>query len=142
MSLRDQLMDIREKRGQLTPECVVQEAAPEDHPLHDRFEWDNAIAGPAWRRHQAHELIQSVRIVYGPVGSTRADSSVRAFHAVRGTTGGYVYEPAEEIVENQVVAAILLRDMEREWQLMRRRYERFREFYEMIHRDLGEPPAA
>jgi len=142
VSLRDQLLDIREKHGRLVPDLVVQEAEPVDHPLHDRFEWDDTVAGPAYRRVQAHELIRSVRVVYRPADDVSPDRTVRAFHAVRAESGGYVYETAEEIAADPVAAVLLLRDMEREWQTLKRRFERFAEFREMIRRDMGDDKAA
>ena len=136
------MLGIREKHGQLVPDLVVREAEPVDHPLHDRFEWDDAVAGPAYRRAQAHELIQSVRVVYRPADDVSPERTVRAFHAVRAESGAYVYETAEGVVRDPVAAAVLLRDMEREWQALKRRFEQFAEFREMVRRDLDDSEAA
>jgi len=142
VSLRDQLLDIRERHGRLVPDLVVQEAESVDHPLHDRFEWDDTVAGPAYRRVQAHELIRSVRVVYRPADDVSGERTVRAFHAVRGESGAYVYETAEGVVRDPVAATVLLRDMEREWQALKRRFEQFAEFREMVRRDLDDGEAA
>lgn len=56
--LRSALTDIYRARGELTPQLVVDEARPKDAPLHDRFEWDNKVAGEAYRRVQAQQLIR------------------------------------------------------------------------------------
>lgn len=136
MSLRDQLQEIYDRRGELTPALVVEEARDEQHPLHDRFEWDDAIAAEAWRREQAHELIRSVRVVYREADDTSPEKSVRAFHAVR-TERGHVYEPAEEIREDEFKRQLVLRDMEREWRALQRRYEGFAEFVDMVRRDVA-----
>lgn len=133
--LRSRLNQIRAERGKLTPAVVAEEAEPLDDPLHHHFDWDNDIAGPKWRLHQAHELIQSVKVVYRDKAGQPAD--VRAFHAIRGDDG-WRYEPAEEIVQDPLATKILLADMEREWRTLKRRYDKFDEFRVMVRRDLGE----
>lgn len=139
MSLRDQLQAIRERHGKLTPAIVVDEARDAEHPLHDRFEWDNTIAGEAWRRAQAHELIRSVRVVYKKADERAPEKSVRAFHAVR-LEEEYVYETAEAVVEDEFLVRLVLADMEREWTALKRRYDDFEEFWTLVKKDL--PKAA
>lgn len=140
MSLREQLQSIYDRHSQLTPALVVDEARNDSHPLHDRFEWDDAAAGESWRREQAHQLIRSVRIVYREADDKHPEQSVRAFHAVRSEKG-HVYEPAEKVVNDPFTAQLVLKDMEREWQALKRRYEQFAEFSAMVRRDLGEDAA-
>lgn len=138
MNLRDQLQAIYDNRGQLTPALVVDEARAEGHPLHSRFEWDDAVAGEAYRRQQAHELIRSVKIVY--THDEKGDRTVRAFHAVR-TEEGHVYEPAEKVAADPFLSRLLMADMEREWKQLRRRYEEFEEFWHMVRADQPEMAA-
>lgn len=133
--LRGHLQEIYDLRGRLKPEDVVEAARDSDHPLHSRFEWDDTTAGEKWRRHQAHELIQSVKVVFKT--RTGQPRDVRAFHAIRSEKD-HVYEPVERIVEDDVKTRILLQDMEREWRSLKKRYEQFEEFYDMIRRDLSE----
>lgn len=137
VSLRSILQSIYDQHGELTPELVVQEARAKDHPLHARFEWDNKTAGEQWRKHQASELIRSVKVVYREATEDEEERTVRAFHAVR-TPKGNTYQPAEKIVENPFTRQLVLNEMEREWKAFRRRYERFAEFAEMIRRDIEE----
>lgn len=130
MSIREHLQDLYDKNHQLTPELVVKTAKPKTHPLHAHFEWDDAAAGDAWRRHQAAEMIRSVRIVYQEDDDTM--KSVRAYHAVRTPSGDSVYSRAEDIAGDPLVRAMVLRDMEREWKAMKRRYGNFQEFLDLI----------
>lgn len=132
-SLRDQLQAVYDQRGALTPNVLVDEARDPNHPLHARFEWDDSVAGERWRKHQAHELIQSVRITYrAPSGEKR---DVRAFHAVRGEKG-HAYEPVEKVVRDDIMTKIVMQDMQREWKALKRRYEQFEEFSKMVIEDL------
>ena len=140
MSLRDELNRIRSEYGRLTIDSVLQDATPETAPLHDRFDWDNDVAGPKWRRHQAGELIRSVRITYREATEETDAADVRAFHAVRGDNG-YHYEPAEDVAVDPMLSELVLREMRRDWQQLRRRYGHFNEFVELVRGTLEEGAA-
>lgn len=133
MGVREHLMAIRKQHGQLTPEIVVQEATPEEHPLHAHFEWDDTVAAAAWRREQARQMIRSVRVSHHKPGDGQS-VSVRAFHAVRSERGT-VFEPAEVVAQDPFLLRLVLADMRREWEQLKRRYEGFAEFAEMIRQD-------
>jgi hypothetical protein len=136
MSLRDHLQAIYDERGELTPALVVAVARDDRHPLHDRFDWNNTTASEKWRRHQAHELIKSVRITYTS-SKTGALASIRAFHATREPeTNRYVYQPTEVVMQNPMAMRLLLAEMERDWQALKRRWEEVEEFWDMVGGDL------
>jgi hypothetical protein len=140
--LRDQLQAIHDQHGRLTPELVVQVARPKSHPLHDRvFDREPREAAEAWYRQRAHELIQSVRVVYREGDDAGPERSVRAFHAVR-REDGYAYEPVEKVVEDEFTRSLLLRDMEREWKQLYARFEQFEEFLSMVANDVTARLAA
>lgn len=134
-NLRDQLQEIYDKHEQLTPELVVEEARKKTHPLHTRFEWNNTAAADSWRKHQAAELIRSVRIVYREATENEQAKSVRAYHAVR-SEDGHKYEPAEKVADDPFLKRLVLADMEREWKALHRRYSDFAEFVDMVKTDL------
>lgn len=138
--LRDTLQAIYDDRGTLTPEIVVDEARDEAHPLHARFEWDNALAGEAWRREQAAQLIRSVRVKYADSSSGPRD--VRAFVAMPQThSRSQQYEPVELVLADPIQRAILLRDMEREWKAFKARYSHMAEFAALIAQAVQEQAA-
>ena len=105
MSLRDVLQALYDERGKLTPALVVDVARDPDHVLHNRFEWDDSVAGERYRRDQAHELIRSVRVNYVSA-RTEEPLSIRAFQAVKDPddTDGrkYVYVPTEAMVQDPI----------------------------------------
>ena len=131
--LRSELLAIREQHGILTPQVVVKAATADDHPLHNRFEWDDEKAGHAYRLQQARQLISVVREKY--IDRSGAPADIRTFHAIPRETGS-VYEPLDEILQNDVSTKILLQSMEREWRQLRKRYEKLTEFRDIILRDL------
>lgn len=144
MTLREALDAIRDKEGMLTPQLVVDEARANRSNagklLHSRLEWDDSAAGEAWRRTQAQELIRSVRVVYKEATEVEAARSVRGFHAVT-RPDGHVYEPLDDVVQDEFTRNLVLRDMEREWKALKRRYENFAEFAVMVSRDLEREAA-
>lgn len=132
MSLREQLQSIYDQRGTLTPNLVVQTAIDVTHPLHHEFEWDDAIAGPAFREVQAAELIRSVQVVYREATDTEPARRVRAWVATRSPQTPHAYEPVEKIAADPLLRAMTLRQMEREWLTLKRRYAEFDEFWQLV----------
>lgn len=139
VTLREELERIYGEHGSLTPEIVVTVARSPDHPLHNRFEWDDGIAAEAFRKTQARNLIRSVRIVYRAATDQAGESTVRAYHAVRDARGS-TYEPAGKVAADPLLRKIVLAEMERDWLALKRRYEHFAEFAEMVRRDLRDGP--
>lgn len=139
--LRDQLLAVREQHGRLTPSIVVEDAAEPTHPLHSCFEWDDVVAGHAWRLEQARSLIQSVNVVYKEAGGKAGPRSVRAFQSVSGPDGR-TYEPSDEVASDPLMRQMVLQDMEREWKTLKKRYEHFAEFSTMVLADLTERVAS
>ncbi len=133
--LREQLRQVYDANGELTPSLVVDTARDVAHPLHSRFEWDDTVAGEAYRRQQAHELIRSVRVVFKEATERDEAQSVRAFHAVRRGSG-HVYEPSEKVVTDPFLARLVLEDAEREWKALYRRYHHLAEFLETVRADV------
>lgn len=136
-NLRNALLGIYQQRGELTPQIVVDEARDEQHPLHDRFEWDNDKAGEAYRRVQASELIRSVKITY-TAGPTQEPRQVRAFsslhHSVSPDQRGYV--PTDELARDDVSYKVLLRQCEREIAALKQKFGHLKEFGQLL-RDAG-----
>jgi hypothetical protein len=135
--LRGQLQAVYDQHSELTPDLVVDVARDPEHPLHSRFEWDDSVAGEAWRRQQAHDLIRKVKVVYREADESGPEKSVRAFHAVRSDKG-HVYEPVEKVVADDFTRRLLLNDMEREWKALHQRYQEFEEFLAMVRRDVSD----
>ncbi|QSL99764.1 hypothetical protein SEA_ODAY_20 [Gordonia phage ODay] len=132
--LRSALTSIYKDRGELTPQVVVEEARPDDHPLHNRFEWDNELAGDAYRRVQAQELIRSVKIVFTetPEGEKK---TIRAFSSLRGHNDDNTrrgYQPTEELVQDEFSRTLLLRQCRREIAALSAKYGHLEEFAAMM----------
>lgn len=124
--LRSELLAIYQTRKALTPQLVVDEARPLNAPLHGRFEWNDTVAGEAYRRHQASELIRSVKIEYSPV-----DAPERKF--VRGFVSAQEgYRPTEEVVQDEFATKLLLQECERDIADLTRKYSHLVEFADLM----------
>lgn len=135
--LRELLQSIYDEHGKLTPGLVLDTARDPEHPLHNRFEWDDAAAAEQWRTEQARHMIQSVHVVRS---SSEELHQVREWQAVR-QADGFAYHPAEKVAQDPVMSRIVLQDMEREWRQLRRRYQQYSEFAAMVRRDLDDEAA-
>jgi hypothetical protein len=136
--LRSILTSWHEEAGELTPQIVVDKARPEGAPLHDRFEWDDGIAGEKYRLVQAQQIIRSVKIEYTS-SATGEKRSVRAFFSNReaGDPNRQGYRPTEEIVEDDLALKLLLRDLERDIAELKRRYGHLAEFADIVRRGIA-----
>lgn len=109
--------------GFVSPRYVVEYAAQHpDGALHGYMEWDNTVAGPAYRLQQAAYLLRvAVTVLPGETTSIRAYVSL---HADRGTVGYRALVDVLGDVErrNQLVAEAL-----READSWMRRYQRLAE---------------
>lgn len=137
MSLKDVLQEIYDEHGTLTPAIVLEEARSPAHPLHDKFEWDDSEAAEKYRKHQAGQLIRRARIVYKEGTEYDGPSTVRAFHSLPEGEGR-AYRPAEEIASDPILTEMVMRQMDREWKTMRRRYGNFEDFWKLVQRDIEE----
>lgn len=138
MDIKDYMQDIYDRRGQLTPADVVEEARSPGHPLHSHFSWDEHENSEKWLLHRAGELIRSVRIEVKPRDEEEAEKkprTIRAFYSLRNEKG-HSYEPAEEIARDPHKREMLLQDMEREWRSLYNRFKEFEEFAELVQKDL------
>ena len=102
MSIRDELERIYETNGVLTPEAVVDDARPDDAPLHSHFEWDDALAGEQYRLVQARHLIRAVT-VDAPSSALRSPQQVH-------------------------ISLQALTQAEREWRALKAKYAALRDF--------------
>lgn len=137
-SLRDHLQAIYDLHGKLTPAVVVAEASDPEHPLHEKFEWDDSVAAQKYRERQAAGLIRSARVVYVEPTDDQPERSVRAYHSTLDEDHKPVYRPLEEIAANPLAREMLLREMRRDILALKRRYEGVSEFLGMVHKELGK----
>lgn len=148
MAAAPALEAILRKRGDLTPEIVVDEASDPGHELHGHFNWDDPSAAHERRLDQAEQLIRSVKVTRIVDEGTDRERSVRvrAYIAERDLLGKDSargrYVPVERVAQDERLREAALSSMRREWMALQRKYAAFEEFAEMVRADLGEESAA
>jgi hypothetical protein len=55
------LRAVERRHGGVSAEAVLTDAAAPDHPWHNRFQWDDRVAGRLYRLDQARDMIRRVR---------------------------------------------------------------------------------
>lgn len=113
-----------EQNGELSAANLVEVSRPEDAPLHGAFDWNDAIAGENWRKHQARCIIQSIVVVSDADNSTASDP-VRAFFCIQTTEPNY--ESINAIVKQPDKYADLLRTAIKELQAFSKKYKKLKE---------------
>lgn len=99
-----------ENGGTLRPADVVNAARDPEHPLHERFQWDDAKAGEAHRLDQARSLIKSVKVEI--TTTTRKINAVAYVHdpSLPAREPGYVHvakvRSKEELAREHVAAEV------------------------------------
>lgn len=131
--LRGMLLAIREKRGRLTPQIVLDEARDPAHPLHSRFEWDNNIAAEKYRLLQAASLL---RVKY-KTETSGGQRDLRAFWVTRPVANDdenaeSEYTPIEEVILDPIAKQLMLNQMRREWKAFQSRYGNMMEFADFV----------
>lgn len=135
-SLRDALQRIYDTEGTLTPKVVVESARPDDAPLHDRFEWDDGIAGERYREVQAAELIRSVTVTFQQAAQ-REKTQVRVFHHVETADAGPHYVPLSELSNDDYLRRQVLDRANREWKTLYSRYQGLSGWLDVVRRDIA-----
>jgi hypothetical protein len=138
------LEKLEREKGAVTPHDLVEEARPEDHPLHDDFTWDDTEAGQKWRLHEARQLIAHVRVEKGDP-STHEPVQVRAFvNVVQEEKRGYTNRETvlSDAELRQQVLDRALGEL-RSWRLRYIDYEdELREIFAVIERVVPAPQIA
>jgi hypothetical protein len=141
-SVREELRRIyKTEGGELPPRAVVDAARPKRSPLHSYFEWDDGEAAEAYRIIQAQDLIRRQFRVYAR--DRRGPKKVREYISTQtiGERPGS-YKLTEEVVQDELSEAILLRECQRAIDDLKRRYSHLREFGRLVRDALGEQGTA
>lgn len=120
-----ELERIREKRGQLKPEYVVEESKDENAILHNIFQWDDTIAAQKWREHQASALIRNITIT---VSNEMINRPIRAIVNVASSAGnGRSYIPITEAIHDKTAYEDLLAQAKSEMESFLAKYQQIEE---------------
>lgn len=129
--LRTELSLLMEAHGALTPTLLVEAARPVDAPLHDRFEWDDEVAGERYRLDQARDLIRRVRVVYREATTEEQARSYRAYSSIP-IDGGRAYVPTQAALDDPFQRRLLIQQLRREMAALHQKYEHLEEWIAVL----------
>lgn len=116
---------IEKKYGKVTSELLLQNAEPTESPLHDLFEWDDAVAGHKFRLSQATNIIINLAV---EVEKEQKPKKIRAYYNVSDTEKKGRFINAETAFSNPDTKEIILKRAYREMQSFMQKYENLTEF--------------
>ena len=105
----------------LTPDNLVDASRPDDAPLHNEFEWDDATAAEEFRRVQARLIISNLSIVI----EENKQEPVRAFFSLQGgfRKNSGIYESTITIMTDEQKREKLLDNAKRELDAFVNKYQ-------------------
>jgi hypothetical protein len=112
-----------DKQGRLNAKELVEASRDENAPLHDMFEWDDAIAAEKYREEQAKKIIRSIELVIEdkPV-------NYRAFSSI----GPKAYTSTQTALSKDATRRILLNSAKAELQAFKRKYSTLKELSDVF----------
>jgi hypothetical protein len=115
-----ELEKVRALHGALVPQSVVDEARPEESPLHPAFEWDDSVAAENHRQWQARNLIRAVC-----VKSADGANLDPVYVHVRVDDGGS-YQHVEVVAKDPDMLAAAIEELNDKLQMARRSVDQLR----------------
>lgn len=109
----------------LTPDTLLEASRDAAAPLHGCFTWDDAVAGEAYRRIEARQIINA--LIIEP--DVEHKEPVRAFFRVQDARA---FEPTSVIMREQDKRAALLATALRELAAFRRKYQQLDELADIF----------
>ena len=142
MSVASHLQDIYDDNGTITPQIVVDTARDDEHPLHDHFVWDDAVAGEMYRCNQAAQMIRKVTIRRTtPDGDEVVTRAWVSRTEIEGQTttddarGHYL--PVQVVIASSDLRPKYEQAMEREWKALYAKYKDYQAFIDMVAADMA-----
>lgn len=121
----EEISRIAGVHGTAAPETVVEESRPEEAPLHDAFEWVDAIAAEEHRKYQARQLIHCLVRVESEADTDGVEQpkEIQAFASVTppGVQRGYM--PTNLITSDEELNQQMINDAWLMYQGLKRRFE-------------------
>lgn len=136
--VRQTLLALAEDNGgRLDQRTVVDAAREPTHILHDRFTWDDSVAGERYRLMQAGVLIRQARVTIIRVDDTTREIAVDSVRALespgseRSKRGaprkGGSYVPSRDIASDPELRAALIATVLKELTAIQNRYRAIHE---------------
>lgn len=134
MSARPVLEELIQRDGSLTPHSVLEEAIPEESPLHHYFEWDDTEAAHRHRLDQARSLIQRYR--FAVEVEPERFVQIRSFTNVPTREGQYL--PTDAALGAPATRDLVFRQAMRDVAALRAKYQALVDFDHVLQEALNQ----
>jgi hypothetical protein len=114
----------------LEPEAVIEKAKPKRSPLHSGFEWDDSLAALEHRKHQARDMLKSLRVIVVNAEGEKAPTRV-FLNIQQGSEQGYFL--THKVLEEPDLYSTLLQTAQAQLQAWHQRYKELGEL-SIVHR--------
>ena len=115
------------KRGRISPDSIIDDAIDESSPLHDWFEWDDTVAGHAYRKGQARNLLSNIITV--EILPSGKEEEIKAWHVPEGIfkspQGEAEYIDWDTVKEDGEMMAFMERRGLKELKIWERNYRQY-----------------
>ena len=118
--IKTELLLARNEEGKIDAKVIVDNARPEDAPLHHMFEWDNEIAAEQYRYQQARQYIQHYVVL------TPGERTTYSLSSERRDGGGY--RDLDEVLSTAELRKVAVQDALKELVRWRERHQHLTEF--------------
>ena len=115
---------IEKEYGKITSDLVLQKAESEESPIHELFEWDDAVAGHKYRLSQATQIIISLA---KEVEEDPKTKTVRAYYNVSDGERKGSFVNAKTAFSNPDTRDIILKRALRELESFKEKYQNLSE---------------
>ncbi len=109
--------------GNVDAEQIVSLASPKGSPIHKYFEWNDKIAGHAYRLTQARHLVLAIQIT-----DTQTNLSSRAFESVV-IEGKRAYVSVQKIAQSPDLVEQVIENALRELRYWSEKHQKFKKFF-------------
>jgi hypothetical protein len=132
---------LKEKKGFVTPEIVINDAKNPKSPLHDYFDWNDREAAESWRIEQAKYLIRHIVVT---IINDDKPETIRQFYSITPTTDMHtdspkVYVTLDDVLSNvdtrKEVIAYALRELEG-WKARYKQYSELSGLIEILEDEI------
>lgn len=120
----DRIESIRAERGRVHAADLVDDARPDDAPLHPCFEWDDSTAAEKFRVSQARQVLENLICV--PIEAPESQP-LRAFIAIGAPNEPHDYTPLSTVMSDEELRRKALRAALEELNRIKARYAELRE---------------
>lgn len=131
----NQMQEIAKRDGRLTPQALLDANRAPGTPLHDYYEWDDAVAGELHRITQSYYVIRQHRVIYADTKREELLPPQRTMVSMRALdtdhdTGDYI--PIKTAMTDQELRESYLRTAFKTLLRYREQYAAIQEFADIF----------